>query len=134
MTCLILYISNCTRPMATKHSKMVVTYRDGLPAINSHNPLNMDSREVMWQIKNIYLHHHNSYGHKTYQYNDITQGAPSHKFAWPLSVMIMWSHVTNEIHISTCRRPINTKLGKVLTYSERLPSLKPHDPLITRPA
>ena len=24
---------------------------------------------------------------------------------------------------------MNTKLGKVLTYSERFPSIKPHDPL-----
>ena len=28
---------------------------------------------------------------------------------------------------------MNTKLGKVQTYSERPPSLKPHDPLITWP-
>ena len=39
----------------------------------------------------------------------------------------MWG----QIHcITICRRLMNTKLGKVLTYSERLPSLKPHDPLI----
>ena len=30
----------------------------------------------------------------------------------------------------TCRRPTDIKLSKVLTYSERLPSLKSYDPLI----
>ena len=31
--------------------------------------------------KTLYFHHHNAYGHKTYQGTDITQGAPTHKFA-----------------------------------------------------
>ena len=35
------------------------------------------------------------------------------------------------IFISTCRRPIGTRLGKVLPYCDRLPPLKPHDLLIT---
>ena len=34
-------------------------------------------------------------------------------------------------YISTCRRPMNTKLGRVLTYFERLPSLKPNDSFLT---
>ena len=36
-------------------------------------------------------------------------------------------------HISNCRRPMGTKLRKVSTYCEKLPHLKSHDPLITRP-
>ena len=48
--------------------------------------------------------------------------------------MVKWSHATNLIHyISTCRRPTNTKLGKVLTYNDRLSFLKPHEFLITWP-
>ena len=35
------------------------------------------------------------------------------------------------LHFSTCRRPIDTKLGKLQTYSEMLPPLKLQDPLIT---
>ena len=35
--------------------------------------------------------------------------------------------------ISTCRRPMDTKLGKLLTCSERIPSLRQHDSLITWP-
>ena len=38
--------------MTTKHSK-IVTQRDDLPPINSHNPLNMCSRETTPHIKNI---------------------------------------------------------------------------------
>ena len=29
--------------------------------------------------------------------------------------VVSWGHVTNKIHISICRRCINTTLGKVLT-------------------
>ena len=64
--------------------------------------------------------------------DDILQGAPTHKFNWLLIEMIVWDHVTNSIHISTWRKPMNTKQGKVLTYSE-VPSLKAHDPLIAWP-
>ena len=36
-------------------------------------------------------------------------------------------------YICTCKVPMDTKLIKVLTYSERFPSFKQHNPLITRP-
>ena len=39
--------------MATKYGK-VVTYRHGLPPINSHKPLNTWSRKGTRQIKNIF--------------------------------------------------------------------------------
>ena len=45
----ILYISTCTRPMATKHGK-VTTYSEGLPPINSHNPLN-EANPWRWTFK-----------------------------------------------------------------------------------
>ena len=41
--------------------------------------------------------------------------------------VILWGHMTNKIHTSTCRRCINTTLGKVLTECKR------HDPLIRWP-
>ena len=82
----ILY-STCTRPMAIKHGKMM-THLDGLPPINSHNPLDMCSRESRDKLK-TYLHHHNAYGHKTYQHSDITQRVPTHKFACPLNEVVM---------------------------------------------
>ena len=45
--------------------------------------------------------------------------------------MVLRGHVTNKIHITTYRKPMNTKLDKVLTYCEKLPPLKPNEPLIT---
>ena len=109
--------------MTIKHDKME-THCDWLPPRNSHKPLNMCSQEVTWQTKNISI----ITLLMRYQQIHITQGILTHKVTWSLNKVVMWGHVTNYIHyISTCRRPINTKLGKVLTYSKRLPYLKSHD-------
>ena len=83
----ILY-STCTRPMAIKHGKMLV-HLDGLPPINSHNPLNMCSRECSRDKLKTYLYQQNAYGHKTYQRSDVTQGVSTHKFTYPLNEVVM---------------------------------------------
>ena len=80
--------------MTTKHVKMVA-YSDRFPPIDSHNSLNMCSREVTWQIKNIYLHNQNAYGQKTYQRSDITHRASTNKFLRPLNDRVMWGRVIN---------------------------------------
>ena len=42
--------------------------------------------------------------------------APTHKLAWPLNRVILWGHLINWIcYISICRRPISTKLRKMVT-------------------
>ena len=105
--------------MAAKHRKMV-THRDRFPPINSQNPLNMSSHEVKWQIKNIVSPTSQCLWSQDLSEWWLTQGAPTHKFLCPLNEVVMWGHVTNKIRISTYRRPKNTKLGKVLFYSERL--------------
>ena len=51
--------------MAKKHGRVVI-YREGPPPINSHNLLIMRSHDKL----ETYLHHHNAYGHKTYQSGD----------------------------------------------------------------
>ena len=43
----------------------------------------------------------------------------------------LWSSVTNKIDVSTCTRPMDAILGKVLTYCVRLAPWKSHDNLIT---
>ena len=63
----------------------MVTQRDALPPINSHNPLNMCLREVTRQIKALYLHHRSTYGHKIAQRSDKIEGVPTHKFTCSLS-------------------------------------------------
>ena len=116
---------------------MVASLREGFPPINSHDHLNMCSREETWQIKKIsslkilQLHYHHAYGHNTYEGVGMSQGAPTHKFTWLLLEVIMWGHVANTFF--TCRRLMNTKLRKLLTFSERLPPLNSHDTLTTRP-
>ena len=54
-----------------------------------------------------YLYFHNVYGQQTCQVGDLLRGTLTHKFVWPLNEAVL------------------------LTYHERLPPLKPHDPLIT---
>ena len=56
--------------MSTKYGK-VVTYREGLPFINSHSLLNTRLR-IKWKA---YLHYHNAYGH--------------HKFKWPRNEVVL---------------------------------------------
>ena len=86
----------------------------------------------MWshdKLKTMYLHYHNAYWYYTCQRVDILWGAPTHKFAWHLNEVVLWAHVANQIYyISTCRRTMETKLGKVLSYC--LPPLKSHGFLI----
>ena len=75
------------------------------------------------------LNHKNAYGHQIFQVGDMLRGAVTHKYTWYLNGVVLWGHVTNKIHASTCRRCINTTLGKVLTRWES----PKHDPLIKRP-
>ena len=84
--------------------------------------------------KRFYLHYHNGYGHKIYHGRDIIWRVSTHKFTWPLFEVVLWGHVTKWIqYISIYRWPKDTKLSKVLTYHERLSSLKKHDPLTKWP-
>ena len=62
----------------------------------------------------------NDYGHQTFQVGDMLRGALTHKYAWYLNGVVLSDHVTYKIHISTCRRCVNTTLGKVLTKCKRL--------------
>ena len=77
-----------------------------------------------WSI--FAFNYQNAYGHQTCQGGDIPP-----IYLHDISG-VLWVHLTNKIHIPTCRRPASTKLDKVLTYCERLRPLKPHGPLIMR--
>ena len=59
----------------------------GAPPLNSYNTLNMCSREVTWQVKNIItFYYRNAYDCKYYQGGDILQVAP-------LNQVILRGHV-----------------------------------------
>ena len=61
------------------------------------------------------LNYQNAYDHQMFQGGDLVQGALTHIYACHLNGVVLWGHVTNKIHISTCGRCIDTALGKVLT-------------------
>ena len=60
----------------------------------------------------FYSYYQNAYGHQNFHGCDMLRGALTQKH---LNGVVLWVHVTNKIHISTCRTSINTTLGKVLT-------------------
>ena len=43
----------------------------------------------------------------------MLEGALTHIYAWHLYGVVLWGHMKNKIHISTCRRRIDTIPGKV---------------------
>ena len=59
----------------------MVTYREGLSPIKSHNPLKTWSQEVKRQIKNVKSPTAKDLGHQTRQGSDKTLGAPTHDIA-----------------------------------------------------
>ena len=117
--------------MATKQCK-VATFRGRLPPINSPYFLNWWSREVKWQIKKILSPLSQWLWSQNLSW--WRRRVSTHKFTWPLFEVVLWGHVTKWIqYISIYRWPKDTKLSKVLTYHERLSSLKQHDPLTKWP-
>ena len=101
-TCIyIYYISTSTRPITTKHYK-VATYLKGLLPINSHNPLNIWSRDVQWQIINII--------------------SPLSKYLWSPNLSGWW-HTARSFH-SLIR--MNPQYGGLVRSSEKLITLYLH--------
>ena len=45
--------------------------------------------------KKRYLQNHNTYGYQICHGGDVPQGILSHKFAWPLSEVVLWGHMKN---------------------------------------
>ena len=94
----------------------------------SHFPFNSILQWQYISIRSTFLMKHfssyyqNAFGHQTLQGGDMLRGAPTHKYAWHLKGVGFWGHVTSK-YISTCRRCINTTLGKVLTKFKRLPNM-----------
>ena len=54
-----------------------------------------DAEILSDKLKTLHLYYHNDYGHKNYRCANMLQGAPTHKFAWHLSEVIIWGHATN---------------------------------------
>ena len=112
--------------MTTKQK--VGTWCDILPALNSHNPLNMQSHDKL----KTYLHYTIAMVTKIVKMVTYSEEFPPINSNDPL---MRWScDVRWQIKYSSiCRISMDSKLGKVLTYHEKLPPLKPQDPLIMWP-
>ena len=74
-------------------------------------------------MKHFSSYYQNAYGLQTLQYGDMLGGAFAHKYAWHLNGVVLLGHVTNKMHILTCRRCIGTTLVKVLTKCKTLPDM-----------
>ena len=46
-------------------------------------------------LKTLYLHYHNDYGHQTCQGDKILRGAATLKLTWLLAEVVLWGHMTN---------------------------------------
>ena len=66
-------------------------------------------------MKHFFLYYQNAYDHQPFQGGDMLQGALTHIYPWHHNGVALWCQVTNKIHISTCRRCINTTLAKMIT-------------------
>ena len=71
----------------------------------------------------LYLYYHNVCSHQISQGADILWGDPTLEFTWILNEVVLWGHI-----ISPLAEDPRTVM---LTYHEKFPPLKPHDPLIT---
>ena len=77
--------------MATKLDSDV-TYLDGqLLLIYSRDPCGLArSRDKL----KAYLYYHNSYGHQTWQGDDIPWKDPTQKVKWFFNHVVFWGHAT----------------------------------------
>ena len=66
----------------------------------------------MFVMKHFPLKYQNAYGRQTFQDGNMRRGDFTHKYAWHLNGV---GHMTNKMYISTCRRCIDTIIGKMLT-------------------
>ena len=74
------------------------------------------------QPRKTCLHYHNAYGHQIWQDSNLPLEAPTHKVTWLFDLVIQWDHVTNKNQcISATTVPMETKLGRMLTYLDGFP-------------
>ena len=89
-----VHISTTAVSMTTIRSR-VVTYREGLLPIKSHDSFMTRSNEITWQTKHVslYIHYHSV--HQIWQNGELSWGAPSQKVTWHLDRVVLRNHVTN---------------------------------------
>ena len=89
------------------------------------NPWSRGLSKSHHKLKPSHLHYRNTYGHQTWQNTDLPWATPTHKITWLFGHLVFQDHVTNWNHyIATITVSVGTKLGRMLTYLERLLLIK----------
>ena len=72
--------------------------------------------------KMLYIHFHKTYEHQTWQDDTLQWKVSIYNFQWPFDPVVTWYHMLfKECYISTSIRPMNTKLGRMISYNEKFP-------------
>ena len=71
-------------------------------------------------MKPFPLNYQNAHGHQTFYSRDLLRRVLTRKYSWNFKRVVLCGHVRDKIHTSTCRKCIDIKLGKALTYYKRL--------------
>ena len=72
----------------------VVTYLKRLRPTKSHDSFGSQGLLRLWD-ELTYLHHHNAYGHQTWQAGKLLWGTPTHNITWSFNQVGLRVHVTN---------------------------------------
>ena len=94
---------------------------------NGHQPL--ECGDSLWGASTHSFKHVFTRGHIKHQKHYIST-IPMPMFTRINRMVTFYEELTS---LSTCRRPMDTELDKVVSYCYKLPPLKSHDPLITWP-
>ena len=70
-----------------------VTYFEVLLPVQSHGSQFTWSLKITWQIKNISLRYHKTYGQQTWQGGDIQWEARTHNVKWTFNHVVCWCHL-----------------------------------------
>ena len=120
-----------TVPMASKLGRMV-TYLGGLVTIKWNSVLITWFCKVTWQTKVIISLLSGCLWPPNLKDGSSPWWTATHKVTWPSDFLILWDHVTNQNHyIQTVTVPMAKQPGRMVTYFERLLTIKSHSPLIT---
>ena len=83
-------------------------------------------------VKPLYLHYHNIYGHQASKDGDILWQAPNHKVIQSFDHVVLQGQVANKNHhISITRVSMATKNGRMIASLDGLLPIISHNPLIT---
>ena len=119
------YIYSSAIPMTTKFGRLV-TCSGRNPPSKSRDLLITWSRD---KLKHLYMHFHNTYGHQTWQGDNLPLENPTYLVRWPFDNVATWQ--IQEIYICSSAILMATKIGRVVACGGGTPTSKSRALLIT---